>query len=66
MNKSTKVQAAEEEVCDEIQSIVQTYREQQATGYVDTPGGLEHMDDVWSLLFRWDKTLNDAAEEIPE
>jgi hypothetical protein len=48
-------------VCREIQEIMQTYREQEAkNGYVDTPGGLEHMGDVWGLLSRWDRELRDS------
>lgn len=35
-----------------------TYREQEAkNGYVDTPGGLEHMGDVWKLLSKWDAAM---------
>jgi hypothetical protein len=45
------------EVCDDITDIMKTYREQEAAGGVDTPGGLEHMGDVWSLLAKWDKKL---------
>ncbi len=42
----------------EIKRIMEVYREQEATSYgVDTPGGLEHMGDVWSLLRRWDAEL---------
>ena len=45
-------------VCQEILEIMKTYREQEAErGYVDTPGGLEHMGDVWKLLSRWEQTL---------
>ena len=35
-------------IADEIQEITETYREQDAKGFVDTPGGLEHMGDVWN------------------
>ncbi len=46
------------EVCEEIQDIMRVYREQEATSYgVDTPGGLEHMGDVWRLLGKWDAEL---------
>lgn len=48
---------AERRVCSEIQAITATYREQAASGNVDTPGGLEHMGDVWSLLRKWDAAL---------
>jgi hypothetical protein len=41
-------------VCDEIIEIMATHDEQMnKNGYVDTPGGLEHMGDVWRLLSRW-------------
>lgn len=46
-----------EKVCDEIMEIMETYREQEAAGGVDTPGGLEHMGDVWRLLKKWDALL---------
>lgn len=54
-------------ICAEIQEIMKTYREQEATMRgVDTPGGLEHMGDVWRLLGRWDRELledfNDRGE----
>lgn len=49
------------QVCEEIQSIMETYREQMASPRgVDTPGGLEHMGDVWKLLWRWDKMLKNV------
>lgn len=47
-----------DKVCAEIQEIMVDYREQDARGYVDTPGGLEHMGDVWRLLRKWDKMLS--------
>jgi hypothetical protein len=49
---------AKDKVCAEIQEIMETYREQDAAGGVDTPGGLEHMGDVWKLLSKWDKALS--------
>jgi hypothetical protein len=53
------------EVCEEIQDIMRVYREQEATSYgVDTPGGLEHMGDVWDMLYRWDKLLTAPADSI--
>jgi len=49
-------------VCDEIQRIMEVYREQEASDYgVDTPGGLEHMGDVWRLLREWDEALEDKS-----
>lgn len=53
---------ARKDVCDEIQQIMATYRKQEAEGRVDTPGGLEHMGDVWSLLAEWDIAINSATE----
>jgi len=54
-------QEAMQKVCAEVQEIMQTYREQEAErGYVDTPGGLEHMGDVWRLLKKWDKMLQNG------
>lgn len=44
-------------VTDEIVEIMQTYDEQEAAGGVDTPGGLEHMGDVWRLLDKWRAAL---------
>lgn len=53
---------AAREIGAEIMEIMATYREQQASRYgVDTPGGLEHMGDVWKLLAEWDERLR-AAE----
>jgi hypothetical protein len=45
-------------VCDEIQEIVLIYGEQAAEGCVDSPGGLEHMGDVWNLLCKWDAAIS--------
>lgn len=50
-----------EQICDEIQAIMATYRKQEAAGGVDTPGGLEHMGDVWRLFRKWDEELANAA-----
>lgn len=44
-------------IADEIMAIMEEYRRQEAAGYVDTPGGLEHMGDVWTLLAGWDESL---------
>lgn len=44
-------------VADELHGIMDTYREQVASGNLGTPGGLEHMGDVWRLLARWDRVL---------
>lgn len=51
---------AERKVCDEIISIMETYDEQEERGCVDTPGGFEHLGDVWRTMRRWQKMI---AEE---
>jgi len=52
-----------ESVCGEIRQIMTVYHQQELTEFgVDTPGGLEHMGDVWALLMRWDRAL---TEEKP-
>ncbi len=54
--------SASEIVCDDIKQIAQTYREQSASlNGVGTPGGLEHMGDVWQLLLSWDEMLTNAT-----
>jgi hypothetical protein len=51
-------EAAKTAVCEEILSIMETYHEQgKSPGGVDTPGGLEHMGDVWNMLHRWEEML---------
>ncbi len=51
-------------VCDQILSIMATYHEQDASpGGVGTPGGLEHMGDVWRLFRNWETLLNASASE---
>jgi hypothetical protein len=51
-------------VCDEILEIMETYREQEASTYgVGTPGGLEHMGDVWRLLRKWEQLLKAPDSE---
>lgn len=39
-----------------------TYHEQDNAGGVDTPGGLEHMGDVWRLFLKWESLLLDKTE----
>jgi hypothetical protein len=47
-----------DKVCSEIMEIMATYHEQEKTAYgVDTPGGLEHMGDVWALFSKWERML---------
>ena len=48
-------------VCRDIQIIMETYREQEASDRgLGTPGGLEHMGDVWQQLAEWDALLSGA------
>ncbi len=54
--------AAREKVCAEIIAIMATYREQELSGNIGTPGGLEHMGDVWRLLSRWERMLRKLEE----
>jgi hypothetical protein len=55
---------AEQKVCAEIKEIMETYREQEKSSWgVGTPGGLEHMGDVWRLLKKWDAALTEAAAQ---
>ena len=57
-----KAQETAQSICDEIQEIMKTYREQEERGNVDTPGGLEHMGDVWRLLSEWDLQISASRE----
>jgi hypothetical protein len=53
--------SAKDKVCAEIQDIMRVYREQEASrDGIGTPGGLEHMGDVWRLLRKWDKELTET------
>jgi len=52
-------------VGSEIRKIMETYRhQQQRNGFVDTPGGLEHMGDVWNLLAKWDRMLTEGSKSL--
>ena len=51
-------ESIENQICKKILEIMKTYHEQDAAGYVDTPGGLEHMGDVWKLFGKWERVLN--------
>lgn len=46
-----------EDVCTEVIEIMATYHEQMEAGSLGTPGGLEHMGDVWRLLEKWEQVL---------
>ena len=48
---------AKTEVCEDILEIMRTYHEQEANGFINTLGGLEHMGDVWSLFSAWEIAL---------
>lgn len=42
---------------------METYHEQSASpGGVDTPGGLEHIGDVWSLFLDWETMLKEQQK----
>lgn len=50
-------------ICDEIIAIMDEYdRQVKERGYVDTPGGLEHMGDVWNLLSGWRDRIKDSRQ----
>lgn len=52
------------EVGNEILTIMKIYHEQEKSSYgVDTPGGLEHMGDVWSLFLKWERLLARLEEK---
>jgi len=54
-------------ICEEILDIMETYdRQMERRGWVDTPGGLEHMGDVWSMLNGWRDALKAKEEEEEE
>ena len=55
--------ATPDKVCAEILEIMATYHEQDAAGGVDTPGGLEHMGDVWRLFRKWERLLLETHHE---
>lgn len=47
-----------EKVIAEIKEIAETYREQsKSRAGIGTPGGIEHLGDVWRLIDKWDKLL---------
>jgi hypothetical protein len=53
-------------ICDEILRIMATYHEQENSSRgVDTPGGLEHMGDVWGLFRKWEAMLRKSQERQP-
>ena len=49
---------AKTDICAQILEIMHTYHEQEASRHgVGTPGGLEHMGDVWNLFHQWEARL---------
>lgn len=57
---------AHEGIGPEILSIMETYdRQMEEYGYADTPGGLEHIGDVWKMLNRWRDELKAAQGKTP-
>ena len=52
-------------VCEEILEIQKEYDTQNQKGYVDSPGGLEHMGDVWTQIAVWAGTIRAALEKEP-
>ncbi len=47
-----------DKICAEVLTIMETYHEQEkSVSGVDTPGGLEHMGDVWKLFAKWERML---------
>lgn len=55
---------AQNRVCQVILSIMDTYHQQEASDRgVDTPGGLEHMGDVWGLFLEWEAVLKGIKDE---
>lgn len=54
--------AAQAQVCNDILEIMTVYHEQEASqDGVGTPGGLEHMGDVWRLFTTWERRLKDET-----
>lgn len=52
---------AKTQVCMNILDIMETYHEQNARpAGIDTPGGLEHMKDVWNLFLKWENLLRNT------
>ena len=51
------------QVCEEIIEIMAIYHEQEDAGDLGTPGGLEHMGDVWSLFRKWERILAADSEK---
>jgi hypothetical protein len=40
-------------ICEEIVEIDDERIRQEHAGFIDTPGGFEHMGDVWNQISKW-------------
>lgn len=50
----------------DVLAIMEVYHKQEEAGFVDSPGGLQHMGDVWKWFSFWDKRLRYEAGNISE
>lgn len=57
---------ANELIAQEILEIMRVYHHQDESGFIDTPGGLEHMGDVWQLFKKWEKLLKEGVKMTNE
>jgi len=53
-----------DEIASSILGIMAEYHRQEESGYVDSPGGLEHIGDVWKLFKVWDRKLREEAAGV--
>ena len=61
MNEIMMTTESKDKVCSEILEIMAEWHRQGAKGYVSTPGGFEHMGDVWRKFLNWEEQL-----KVPE
>jgi hypothetical protein len=55
-------QEIKDEICSEILEIMaEWHRQMGSKGYVSTPGGFEHLGDVWRKFLNWEERL-----KVPE
>jgi dihydrofolate reductase (trimethoprim resistance protein) len=50
-------------ICDEIVEIDDERIRQEERGFVDSPGGFEHMGDVWNQISKWAAAIRARGEE---
>lgn len=50
------------EIVGELLEIMAVYHQQEDRGSIDTPGGLEHMGDVWDLFSKWESMALEGSE----